>query len=237
MIYKIKIPKPCNEEWSEMTPTEKGAYCLNCKKEVIDYTSMSNYQLAKLLDSNKKLCGKFKPEQLDINISSLENNKHSKMGLLLGASALLSLSTPMLGQNKTAEIVKVEQDSEVKKELSITKKLNDSIQIKGQVLDENGGLPGVNIVVKGNSCYSQTDFDGDFLINTNEEEINKNLILVFSFVGYETQEIEINQKTEFIKVKMEDDNALIGEIVIIKKKNIFRRIGSLFRKKDTETCH
>lgn len=30
MKYEIKIPKPCNEKWNAMTPTEKGAFCSNC---------------------------------------------------------------------------------------------------------------------------------------------------------------------------------------------------------------
>ena len=237
MKYEIKIPKPCNEKWSEMTLTEKGAFCSNCKMEVFDYTKMSNYQLAKLLDDSQHMCGKFKPEQLNLNIRSLKQNRQSNISLLLGFSAFLSLSTPLFGQNKKPEkITLTEQRNKINEETKI-KKVSDSIQIRGQIFDDNGGLPGANIILKGHSYGTQTDFDGNFSINIQKEELGKKPILVFSFIGFETQEIRVDKETKFLKVKMVEDDVLMGEVVIIKKQNIFRRIGNLFRKKDKKTCH
>ena len=46
------------------------------------------------------------------------------------------------------------------------------------------------------------------------------------------QEIRINLETEFLKVKMVEDIIVMGEVVIIKKQNIFRRIINIFRRKD-----
>jgi len=63
------------------------------------------------------------------------------------------------------------------------------------------------------------------------------LILIVSYLGFETQEIKLNENTEFIKVKMIEDKVFLGEVVIIKKQNIFRRIGNLFRKKEKINCH
>ena len=237
MKYEIKIPNPCNEKWSEMTPIEKGAFCSNCKKEVFDFTNKCNYQLAKFLDTDRKLCGKFKPEQLNRDISSLENTKYSKTGLLLGVTTLLSLSTPIFGQNKLHQVIKTEQSDLVNTDIENTQKLTDSIQLKGNVFDQNGGLPGANIFFKGQSYGVQTDFDGNFSINIEKKEIKKNLILVISYIGFETQEININEKTEFLKIKMVEDQVLMGEVIIIKKQNIFRRIGNLFRKKEKKNCH
>ena len=230
MRYEIKIPKPCSEKWNEMTPTEKGAFCSNCKKEVLDFTNTSHFQLAKYLDNNKKICGKFKPEQLNKDILYSENNKYSKTGLLLGVSTLLSLSTPVFSQNKPPEILKVEQSKIGQKKHFTNEKLTDSIKFKGNISDINGGLPGANVILKKYSYGVQTDFDGNFSISINTKELKQNLTLVISYLGFETQEIQINDKTEFIKVKMKEDQVLLGEVVIIKKQNIFRRIGNLFRK-------
>jgi hypothetical protein len=235
--YEIKIPKPCNESWSEMTPTEKGAFCSNCKREVFDFTKMSNYQLAKLLDDNQNMCGKFKREQLDIDIQSLKNKKPSNVGILLGISAFLSVSYPAFSQSKkTEEIRKIEQSNKIN-ERTNNKKINDSILIRGHIFDKIGSLPGTNVVLKGHSNVTQTDFDGNFSINIKKEELEKNPILVFSFIGYKTQEKRITKDTEFLKVKMLEENVIMGEVIIIKKQNIFRRIGNLFRKKDKKTCH
>ena len=230
MKYEIKIPNPCNEKWSKMTPTEKGAFCSSCQKEVFDFTNKSNYQLAKLLDTNKNICGKFKPKQLNTTISSLENNKYSKVGIMLGVSTLLTFSTPIFGQNKSTEIRQIEQFNEINNKKTITKKITDSIQIQGQVFDGNGGLPGVNIKLKGYSDVFQTDFDGNFSIEISNKEMAKNPILVFSYIGFEVQEIKINQKSESLRIRMIEDDVLMGDVVIVKKQNIFRRIGNLFRK-------
>ncbi|PQJ81332.1 carboxypeptidase-like regulatory domain-containing protein [Polaribacter glomeratus] len=236
MKYEIKIPKPCSEKWNEMTTTEKGAFCLNCNKEVFNFTEKSNYQLSRILDSNQKFCGKFKPEQLNIEISSLQNNKYSKTGLLFGITTLLSLTTPIFSQNKTTEKIKITQLNSVNKDTVFNKKLKDSLEIKGHVFDENGGLPGVNILLKGYSNKLETDFDGNFTITIKKTALDKNLILMFYYLGFEMQEIQINHETEYLNVKMIENTLVIeeiimGEVVIINKQNIFRKIVNIFRRK------
>jgi len=233
MRYKIEIPKPCNENWNKMTPTEKGVFCSSCQKEVLDFTKKSNNELASFLDENKNICGKFKPSQLGINISSVETNKYSKFKFLLGISTLLSITTPLFSQNKSVENKEITELNQTKKRDTIIEKISDSIQIKGVISDVNYGLPGVNISLKGKYSYgTQTDFDGHFSINIDRKEISRNPTLVISYLGYKSQEIKVNQKTRFLKVIMEEDDVLLGEVIIIKKQNIFRRIGNLFRKKD-----
>jgi hypothetical protein len=62
-------------------------------------------------------------------------------------------------------------------------------QITGKVLDKDGPLPGVYILVKGTSRDTVTDLDGNYRI-----EASPNEVLVFSFVKLKTQEISINEK-------------------------------------------
>ena len=57
--FKISIPEPCHEDWSKMTPTEKGRYCKACSKEVIDFTHFSNEALHKRITQGESLCGRF----------------------------------------------------------------------------------------------------------------------------------------------------------------------------------
>jgi len=65
-------------------------------------------------------------------------------------------------------------------------KAEQLIEVKGVVSDENNiPLPGVNIVVKGTTVSAQTDFDGKFSIKVE----NGNGVLVFSYIGFVTQEI------------------------------------------------
>jgi len=62
----ISIPKPCHENWQEMTATERGAFCKSCQKEVIDFsrkTDDETYRIFEAADYN--LCGKFRIDQLN----------------------------------------------------------------------------------------------------------------------------------------------------------------------------
>ena len=232
MKYQIKIPRPCNERWDKMSPTDKGAFCSNCKKEVLDFTNMPNYQLAKLLDENQSMCGKFKPEQLNFDIRSLKQNRQWNIRFFLGFSTILSLSIPTYSQNKTVNEVKIAQQwNKINEEVDF-ENVSDSIQIRGQIFDINGGLPGAIVILKGHPYGTETDFEGNFLVKIPKDELKKKPVLVLSFIGFETQEISINDETKFLKVKMIEDEAILGEVVIVKKRNIFRIIGDLFRKKD-----
>lgn len=65
-MLDIAIPEPCHEKWNEMLPSEKGAFCSVCSKEVIDFTTLSdeevkNYLLQRI---GQQTCGRFKNHQL-----------------------------------------------------------------------------------------------------------------------------------------------------------------------------
>ncbi|GGD80427.1 SusC/RagA family TonB-linked outer membrane protein [Emticicia aquatilis] len=86
------------------------------------------------------------------------------------------------------------------------------ITITGKVSDaEKGeGLPGVSITIKGTSRGATTDGKGDYSIKVP----NKNAVLVFSFLGYETQEIEVGNQT-IISVNMTADAKSLEEVVVV----------------------
>jgi len=81
--------------------------------------------------------------------------------------------------------------------------------VTGVVSDTSGPVPGANVLVKGTTTGTVTDFDGHYSIDVNSGDV-----LVFSFVGYLTQEIiYIGQST--IDVLLQEDAALLDEVVII----------------------
>lgn len=65
-MLKISIPRPCHEDWSAMAPTDKGAFCAVCTKEVMDFSDMNDDEVKNyfLLNAGKKTCGRFRKEQL-----------------------------------------------------------------------------------------------------------------------------------------------------------------------------
>jgi iron complex outermembrane receptor protein len=81
--------------------------------------------------------------------------------------------------------------------------------VTGTVSEANGPLPGASVVVKGTSNGASTDFDGNYTLN----DVPNNAILVFSYVGYSTQEVAVNGQSS-INVNLSSDNAL-DEVVLI----------------------
>lgn len=59
------IPKPCHEDWDQMSPTEKGAFCGSCKKEVLDFTDSSNSDIRVALTSATNPCVRIDSQKLD----------------------------------------------------------------------------------------------------------------------------------------------------------------------------
>ena len=64
---QLSISEPCHENWDQMTPDDNGRFCKSCRKQVVDFSSMSDEQLIAVFrkPTNGALCGRFRPEQLD----------------------------------------------------------------------------------------------------------------------------------------------------------------------------
>ena len=83
-------------------------------------------------------------------------------------------------------------------------------RITGTVTDATGlPMPGVGIKVKGTSTTSVTDTDGKYVVNA-----GGNITLVFSYVGYETQEVPANGRAT-INITMAESQAELSEVVVI----------------------
>ena len=65
------------------------------------------------------------------------------------------------------------------------------ITVGGNVSDANGPVPGVNVIVKGTSNGAQSDFDGNYSL----DNVATDAVLVFSYIGYTTQEVSVNGKS------------------------------------------
>ena len=81
--------------------------------------------------------------------------------------------------------------------------------VTGTVID-NTGMPliGVSVVEKGTTNGSVTDIDGKYTVN-----VEKGKTLVFSYVGYVTQEVEVQSNT--INITLSEDAQLLDEVVVI----------------------
>jgi TonB-linked SusC/RagA family outer membrane protein len=85
------------------------------------------------------------------------------------------------------------------------------VQVSGKVTDENGEpLPGANILEKGTTNGTTSDVDGNFSLSV----MGENSILVFSFIGYATQELPVGNQTTF-NIKLAPDMRALNEVVVV----------------------
>jgi len=98
--------------------------------------------------------------------------------------------------------------------------VSGQITVKGHVIsaEERAAMPGVNVTVKGTSLGTTTASDGSFSISVGKKED----ILVFSFIGYTTQEVTAGDKTMF-EIRMEPQISMLETVVVMgysnKKRN------------------
>lgn len=93
----------------------------------------------------------------------------------------------------------------------IPREVKQTITIIGKVVEDKGNpLPGVNVIVKGTTIGVVTGFNGEFSI----EAPYAHAILVFSFVGYQAQEIALEGRTT-IAVTLKEDIKALQEVVVV----------------------
>jgi len=118
-------------------------------------------------------------------------------------------------------------NSKEEKKLDGSNETSAPTTVSGVVTDESyQPLAGVTVFVKGSSTGTVTDLDGKFSMKS----VQPNAIIVFSYVGYKSQEFFAGK--DLLKVAMQDDTKLIDELVVIgygavKKNDLTGSVSSL----------
>ena len=106
--------------------------------------------------------------------------------------------------------------------------------VSGRITSATDGspLPGVSLLVKGTSSGTTTDSDGRYSLAVPDAQTS---ILTLSFIGFKTQELQVNNRTT-INVAMEEDVTLFDEIVVIgygtqKRSDLTGAVGSVSQDK------
>lgn len=107
--------------------------------------------------------------------------------------------------------------------------------VSGRIVDEKGtGLPGVNVIVKGTTAGTQTDADGRYTIQAPD-----GATLVFSFVGYTSQEVAVGGRAT-VDVALAPDSKSLTDVVVVgylteDRQNVTSSVASLDVKESTKT--
>jgi len=81
--------------------------------------------------------------------------------------------------------------------------------VTGTVTDEAGvPLPGANVIEKGTTNGTQTDFDGNFTLN-----VNSGATLVFSYLGFQAKEVAVNGQS-VVNTSLAEDAAALDEVIV-----------------------
>ena len=127
--YSISIPKPCHENWSEMSPNDKGRFCQSCSKTVVDFTKMKTDDVQAFIHKNKgqRICGHVRQNQLDtINLQISESVFEQTLSFhkLFLLALLIAMGTSLLScQDEKGNFKKIES-------VEIVEKVIDSAQIE-----------------------------------------------------------------------------------------------------------
>jgi hypothetical protein len=198
--FKLSIPTPCHERWEDFTPTPTGGFCGSCQKNVRDFTKMSDSEVVAFFRDNKdkNLCGSFRNDQLE---RPLAINQWFPDWAIEANTARIELPINLIQtKSKVLRLPKALHFAASFALLTFAFESFGQTQIiKGQVsyADDKSPLPGVIVQIKGKNKGVQTNINGEYQI-----EVDKNDKLVFSFVGFESQELKSNEAS---KVVMKDD--------------------------------
>lgn len=127
---------------------------------------------------------------------------------------------------------KAELEFKIEDSTVMVRKATHSLQnqpVSGVVLDEQGmPLPGVTVRIKDTSQGSITGFEGEFSL----EVTNQDAILVFSYMGFETQEIPVNSISSPYNITLKADINSLNEVIVVgygtvKKRDLTGAISTL----------
>ena len=124
-----------------------------------------------------------------------------------------------IAQQTRVEFLQINQTITVKGNQEAIKQIENSFKneekldkiVTGKVTDENGSeLPGVNVLVKGTNIGTITNVEGNYSLNVPDDAT----ILVFSYVGYLTEEVDITERTT-VDFVLTPDISTLSEIVVL----------------------
>lgn len=147
-----------------------------------------------IIDSNKRISLNFKKATL----SKILNKAFTGTNLSFTISdrqVIIKKDIPSKNQTSTSKE---------------TTKITPQSSVSGVVSDSDGSpLPGANVLVKGTTNGTQTDFDGNYSIDA-----DSGATLVFSYIGFKTKEIAVNGQTS-ISVTLSEDASQLEEVVVL----------------------
>ncbi|MCB0514745.1 MAG: hypothetical protein R2798_13740 [Chitinophagales bacterium] len=219
----MKIPKPkyCGQNWLDMTPTENGKLCEECKKNIIDFSQKSWAEIEKTqIDNNNSICGMYSKKQLQYwgqEVPTFAANKS-----ITTAAIVVGLTTgSVFGQ------VANKADT-----------LNTKTIIAGTItgISKNGNIDTLGyttVYLKGTKTGVFADELGRYSLDISDHiDTIQNPTIVYSTIGYISLEYTLGKE---LAHNIHFDPQLSQDIVgttyfYVEKPTIWKRIAWTFKK-------
>lgn len=213
---QISIASPCHENWDQMDKAEKGKFCGSCQKQVIDFTNMSDHEIAQFFKkpSTGSVCGRFLNDQLDREIvvprkripwlkyffqiaipallfsrASAQTEKPPKVDRTIGNDTMrvqAGHELKILGMVLPSTII-----PEEKKDKGLPRPIDYKTNIKGRVVNESG-MPVLSAqILSGGKVIAETDTQGSFCVQVNN--LDKDSMVEVQAAGFQKQLINLGK--------------------------------------------
>jgi hypothetical protein len=211
----LKIDQPCHEDWNRMTGADKGRFCAACKKEVVDFTTMSDAQLAAWFKKPAgSVCGRLAPDQLNREISIPKKRlPWVKYFFQITLPAFLfSARSNAQGEVKVrTNYTQVPSKQNPDTQTEFFSKEKTKI-FNGYVLDQNRKpVQGAVVMLKKEYLYCVTDKNGWFQIEGSDAES----YLLVTAENFITSKIDVRQQKVFKIILQPEFTGVMGVMIMV----------------------
>jgi len=224
---QLQIPEPCHENWNKMSITEQGRFCMACKKEVIDFSAMTDQEVLRHISSAVTgICGRADNTQLNrVLVPAPEPRRlwwKYWMGIAASLVMITSRSNAQKGELSVRPVVAVPKlPVKTMRPVVMGKMMADARHetiIHGRIIDGNGiGIAYASVRVKNMGLGVATDSAGYFALHSDIDLSDAELLI--SSVGYQAKSIGMD--------KIENKNLEAGNTTTFLAGDIILRLASM----------
>ncbi len=181
------------------------------KKITIDVENIEFDKVLTILKEQAKVRFTYSPRLVDADKKVSLHFEDTKLVEVLANLLGPDVSYSIIGKQIILKPTAVQSEGEISSSSETPLYDETAVKIEGKIVDDSGaGLPGVNILEKGTTNGTTSDANGAYTLMVEGD----NSVLVFSFIGYVTQEITVGTQTS-VNVSLAPDISTLTEVVVV----------------------
>lgn len=225
--YIFNIPNPCHEKWDRMLPQDRDKFCMQCSKEVFDFTGLDNAEISQKVEQSKgRICGRMLQSQLNrpIEIQVKTKNNSSFFYKVLAGMFLIGTTGSAFATKAPfakSEILPAISDNNFQpRKMSFIKSETDSLKniIQGKIFNEyKQSVYDTHIYIKDMNIKTEVDDKGKFKIVLPDDVSIDTIALKIESIGYEPYTLNIMRNdlpvSKEIYLSFDEEVFVIGQII------------------------